>query len=606
MQNKKIYKILLITGLVIFSISQLNAQEDTARGTYIPYGQEENATRRDTVVMVKKPREKPGTVIGNILHYLSPIKYDIKDSIYPLYTEEDPFFLHESNHVIEDQRNKYDSAYSEKYWTRKYRLNDEPKAYKKDTTIVFSKEVYGYHPYWMGTAYQNYNFSLLTRIAYFSYHLNPTNGHFIGTNYWINTKIVDYAHKYGCKVDLCVTNFGTRNNKIFLENKKAQETLISNLIQALKLKKGDGINVNFEAVPKTQKDNFTEFVKSLSERLKRYNPQYKITMTIPAIDWRNAYDVGALKDYVDFFFVMGYDLYGKYSKVAGPNALLFSGADWTGNNINTTINGYIELGAPSEKLLLGLPYYGNEWITESGEVPSKAKKYVGPRTYSFINTNYADKYLARYDSTSHSIYYIFRDSIHWRQCWFDNEQTLGLKYDYINEKNLGGLGIWALGYDNNFSELWSLIKRKFTQPIDTSMDFHTRLAQTLEQSVSKKTISEINKKDPEYTDRITDTLGKSWRVFTLLFAIIMIFAIIGFVVAVTDFDVRFVLFNKEVRTYLFFILIALLTLLILRVLNILQNYDVVLVLAIVFGISAALIILNVGNVKKTKAEEEKP
>ncbi|GIS55081.1 hypothetical protein Ct9H90mP29_21230 [bacterium] len=37
-----------------------------------------------------------------------------------------------------------------------------------------SKEVFGYHPYWMGTAWTNYDFNLISTLAYFSAEVTPT------------------------------------------------------------------------------------------------------------------------------------------------------------------------------------------------------------------------------------------------------------------------------------------------------------------------------------------------------------------------------------------------------------------------------------------------
>ncbi|MDD3662208.1 MAG: hypothetical protein PHG63_04050, partial [Candidatus Dojkabacteria bacterium] len=39
----------------------------------------------------------------------------------------------------------------------------------------------------------------------------------------------------------------------------------------------------------------------------------------------------------------------------------------------------------------------------------------------------------------------------------------GAKYDFVLGRNLGGIGIWALGYDNGRSELWSTLQSKFSQ-----------------------------------------------------------------------------------------------------------------------------------------------
>jgi len=50
----------------------------------------------------------------------------------------------------------------------------------------------------------------------------------------------------------------------------------------------------------------------------------------------------------------------------------------------------------------------------------------------------------------------------WNQIWYDDSISLGLKYDFAINKNLKGIGIWALGYDDGRTELWNLIEKKFT------------------------------------------------------------------------------------------------------------------------------------------------
>ncbi len=582
------------------------AQQDTVRGTFVPFGKAPDAARNDTVVKVKRMRKAPNTALGKVLHYLSPVKFDMVDSIYPIYTEDDPFFLHEDNHSIHNEFNRRGQVKNEKSWNQINRLDGELRRYPNDTMKYLAKQVIGYHPYWMGTAYKNYNFHLLTRVIYFAYELNPTNGEYKTVHHWNETGLVRHAHKRGCAVDLSVTNFGTKNNKIFLENPKAQEKLIENLLLLLRKRKADGVNINFEAVPKSNKNQLSEFVKKLRTKLKAANAKYKLSITIPAIDWRNAYDVTILKNHVDYFFLMGYDFYGKYSKAAGPNALLFSGSDWTDNNINTTIETYIQFGAEPSSLILGLPYYGHEWITRDANIPSQALKYNGPRSYRYIANNYADKYVARYDSTSHSMYIVFRDSTDWIQCWFDNEKTLAMKYDYINEKRLGGLGVWALGYDNTYPELWNLIEQKFTTEVDTLPDLHTILSKSLEYSVTEKAVLRVHKTAPNYSNRFSDRLSLAWKVFALFFAIVLLFALVGYIIAIADFDVRFVLFTKEVRVYLFFIMMAVILMLIFRITGMLENVDVVLILSIALGILAAVIILNIGKMKKQRGGQETP
>ena len=48
------------------------------------------------------------------------------------------------------------------------------------------------------------------------------------------------------------------------------------------------------------------------------------------------------------------------------------------------------------------------------------------------------------------------------QIYYENETSLGLKYDLVNESGLAGIAIWALGYDGQFPNLWNLLPEKFS------------------------------------------------------------------------------------------------------------------------------------------------
>ena len=48
------------------------------------------------------------------------------------------------------------------------------------------------------------------------------------------------------------------------------------------------------------------------------------------------------------------------------------------------------------------------------------------------------------------------------QAWVDDEISLEHRYEMVKQKDIGGIGIWALGYDDGYTALWELIKEKFT------------------------------------------------------------------------------------------------------------------------------------------------
>ena len=44
------------------------------------------------------------------------------------------------------------------------------------------------------------------------------------------------------------------------------------------------------------------------------------------------------------------------------------------------------------------------------------------------------------------------------QVWYDDVESLRLKYELAMDKNLRGFGIWALGYEGKQTEPWQLIE----------------------------------------------------------------------------------------------------------------------------------------------------
>lgn len=148
------------------------------------------------------------------------------------------------------------------------------------------------------------------------------------------------------------------------------------------------------------------------------------------------------------------------SKQAGPIAPLNKSNMWGDNSVITSINAYLKLGLQPSQIIMGIPYYGEMWETKSTNVPSSAIRFIDSRAYKNIKTIFELK--PSYDLHSNSAYYSYptKDGKN-RQIWFNDDSTLNAKYDWIKEKKIGGIGIWALGDDDGFTELWELIAEKF-------------------------------------------------------------------------------------------------------------------------------------------------
>ncbi|MDY8134226.1 glycoside hydrolase family 18 protein [Aquimarina sp. 2201CG5-10] len=325
-------------------------------------------------------------------------------------------------------------------------------------------KTFGWHLYSKGSAYKSYNFSLLWGVSYFSYIVNPQTGSYKDIHQWKTTALVDSAKVNNCKVFLSVSNFGAKDNEVLLNNPKARKTLIDSLSSLIKYREADGVNIDFEGVSSKTRKVFNDFVIELSKELKTQNSDYMISIALYAVDYHKIFDIKLIDPYIDFYTLMGYDYYGGFSKHAGPVSPLISSEKWGSKSVEASVDYYINKGVTKKKLIVGFPYYGAKWQTQNNNVPGKVKKFIDHNLYNTIKEQISTKkYKVHYDTASYSSYLIDNQNKEIRQLWFDDSLSLSYKYDWIKNKKIAGVGVWALGYDHGYPELWELLANKFGQ-----------------------------------------------------------------------------------------------------------------------------------------------
>ncbi len=325
-------------------------------------------------------------------------------------------------------------------------------------TAHLSRKVFGYHPYWADTAaYRSYDYSVLSTIGYFSYDVDTATGSYTTINKFTNTPLIAYAHARGVKVVLVVTNFGSAPNTAILKDTVKQNTMILTLISLLQQAGGDGVNIDFESVPSSQKANLVSFMRKLSTRVKAVDADAEISMAAPAVDWSGSWDLAQLGSICDYLFIMGYDYYWSGSNPAGPVAPL------AGENYNVTrsVNTYLSAGVPASKIYLGVPWYGYDWPVTSN-ARKAATTGTGKSQLYYNAISMAKTYGRTFDATTQVPYFSYQSNGSWRQVWYDDSTSLALKCALVNQKNLGGYGMWALSYQGTGQELWSAMKSIFT------------------------------------------------------------------------------------------------------------------------------------------------
>ena len=116
---------------------------------------------------------------------------------------------------------------------------------------------------------------------------------------------------------------------------------------------------------------------------------------------------------------------------------------------------------------MAVPFYGYDWETTSCHL-DEAKTYPGSGktlTYRAARQIITDRTLGtqlQWDDVSLSPYLTYQDinDDGEKRChigFFENERSLAYKIDMVNKLRLGGIAVWALGYEGEYDDLWQKI-----------------------------------------------------------------------------------------------------------------------------------------------------
>lgn len=333
-----------------------------------------------------------------------------------------------------------------------------------------ARVVYGYYPYWVADL-ARIRWSSLTHLAWFAIELDAT-GAVTASHGWPDAATVAAAHAAGVKVDLTFTLFSGTGIRTLTADPARRAATITTMIDRMEAGGADGISVDFEGLIDGTRANFTTFIRELRAGLDaRGHVAAEISIAGPSVNWAGSdgtpeFDLPALLDVADYYFIMGYGYFWSGSSVAGPIGILDVDAAWrtaTAWSMERTIAGFAsEVGATRRgQIIHGVPYYGGEWTTASDATAARATGYVASVPYNDSVDDLAAGRVRRWDDGTASPWYAWQTGGTWHQVWYDDVDSLRAKYRMIVDQDLGGVGIWALNYDAPHAELWDLLDATF-------------------------------------------------------------------------------------------------------------------------------------------------
>jgi spore germination protein YaaH len=168
---------------------------------------------------------------------------------------------------------------------------------------------------------------------------------------------------------------------------------------------------------------------------------------------------------------MAYDFHRPTSDAAGPVAPLNSAGTNSDYDLNIMIKDFLSQIAPN-KLILGVPYYGYNWVVEDDGKYSKRIEgtvetgFSQSQIYDVIMSDIDELGLdVKWDEGAQVPYYSYvsPETGSARQVYFENTTSLKKKFEFVKANTLAGVGIWALGYDGDRPELWNLLFDQFVR-----------------------------------------------------------------------------------------------------------------------------------------------
>lgn len=274
-------------------------------------------------------------------------------------------------------------------------------------------------------------------------------------DYVIDEKNIDFLHSQNIKVIPFLSNHWNRELGVkALDNYKEISKNIVDTIVELNL---DGINIDLENLSVDEKDKFVTFIKYLNAILPG---DKELSVAIAAnpysytTGWHGSYDYEELSKYCDYIVLMTYDESYSGSK-PGPVASI----DFVEDSIKQITEFF-----PSDKILLGIPFYGRYWNLNKSfggsgfplnQVNSLIDTYDVQANYDFENkTPYITFKINSYDPD----FYVYGNLLSSGNyvLWYENESSIKSKLILVEKYNLKGTASWSLGQENE--DIWQYYK----------------------------------------------------------------------------------------------------------------------------------------------------
>ncbi len=330
------------------------------------------------------------------------------------------------------------------------------------------KQIIGFLPYWLLTnARQDYS-PYITTLTYFALRIDG-NGNILKLTsptteesgwYALESgkadKFLQQAKAEKIPLSLAIDSGNVNGiNELLTHPEESAKNLVSDVTPLMEHFGFTDLNLDIEYTqPASQaaRTAFTQFVKAVRQDLSQNTT---LTLEIASIDAiaQRLIDIKNVGAFANYIVLMAYDFHATDSMVTGPVAPLSGAGTESEYDVTTAVDKSLAL-IPSQKLILGIPLYGYEWETigtvpRSAIIPGSGVLASSHRVQSLLTTCQTCVVRADSDAQESYISYFNTDTNSNHIIFFPDKKSTSAKIAFANQKGLGGLALWALGYEGN-------------------------------------------------------------------------------------------------------------------------------------------------------------
>lgn len=266
---------------------------------------------------------------------------------------------------------------------------------------------------------------------------------------------LENARKNNMKLSLLVHLADEEKIPSLLEDPVARaHALVSEVAPIMEKRGFTDLNLDIESflpASDSARAKFTAFVQTVADDMDQ-KELGTLTVEIAPIALVKKFliDPQAIGALADTIILMAYDYHYTGSLNAGPVAPIGGAGSVREYDVETAIKEAL-LVIPPEKLLLGIPLYGYQWET----IEKNPGAATIPRGASVASARRAAEYLTEcphcqrvLDPLSKEPILIFPEGTYFNQIYYEDETSIEEKIALAREYKLGGVALWALGYED--------------------------------------------------------------------------------------------------------------------------------------------------------------